>query len=285
MSEKCPRCDSPLQQLNQGVEKQFECKTILSANGRIRYRSSNCADLERVMWESRVAEHKALVKASLQFFHDIGKLLAPPGESKSFTDDDVLEWAKELTAQIAALTQRAEQAEAWQNRAINSAKQIATVECIDGVWWAKCRHGGLYGPQATEREAWLEVAEMRLAAAEAREKRLREGIEAAVDEKRILEWQLSTPRQDPALEFTAGSERTVATLIEIERIAGDNRLTAALRKGAAIARAHEPNNGWGTRTRTSDAWADGFRTACVEISDKFTLLAQPSDGKEAEGGK
>lgn len=91
-------------------------------------------------------------------------------------------------ARIAALTQRAEQAEAWQNRAINSAKQIATVECIDGVWWAKCRHGGLYGPQATEREVWLEVAEMRLAAAEAEVKRLREGIRKKGEELRTGEF-------------------------------------------------------------------------------------------------
>lgn len=36
---------------------------------------------------------------------------------------------------------------------------------------------------------------------------------------------------------------------------------------AAIARGHEPVNGWGTRGKTNDAWCDGFRTACVEISD------------------
>lgn len=35
-----------------------------------------------------------------------------------------------------------------------------TTECIEGVWWAKCKSGGVYGPHSTEREALLEVAEM-----------------------------------------------------------------------------------------------------------------------------
>ncbi len=34
-----------------------------------------------------------------------------------------------------------------------------------------------------------------------------------------------------------------------------------------LARGHEPKNGWGTASSINDAWADGFRTACVEISD------------------
>lgn len=35
-----------------------------------------------------------------------------------------------------------------------------TTERIEGVWWAKCKSGGVYGPHSTEREALLEVAEM-----------------------------------------------------------------------------------------------------------------------------
>lgn len=61
---------------------------------------------------------------------------------------------EELTAKLAAAEQR-------ETTAINSAKEIATTECTEGVWWAKCKNGGVYGPQATEREVLLEVAEMR----------------------------------------------------------------------------------------------------------------------------
>ena len=45
---------------------------------------------------------------------------------------------------------------------------------------------------------------------------------------------------------------------------------------ADLARAHEPANGWGTRSTINDAWADGFRTACVEISDAILRLKTPA---------
>lgn len=57
-----------------------------------------------------------------------------------------------------------------------------------------------------------------------------------------------------------------------ERIRGrladeNNRLRELLEKCAQIARAAEPKHGWFTRTTINAAWADGFRTAAVEISD------------------
>lgn len=51
------------------------------------------------------------------------------------------------------------------------------------------------------------------------------------------------------------------------------RLREALTNASSLARAAEPVNGWGTRTVINDAWADGFRTACVEISD--ALFVKP----------
>lgn len=66
MSETCPRCESQFERFNLGTQKQFACKTILAANGNIRYRSPKCADLERVMWEARVASLTAQLAAAEQ---------------------------------------------------------------------------------------------------------------------------------------------------------------------------------------------------------------------------
>lgn len=55
------------------------------------------------------------------------------------------------------------------------------------------------------------------------------------------------------------------------------RLREALTNASSLARAAEPVNGWGTRTLINDAWADGFRTACVEISDALNAQAVPPE--------
>jgi hypothetical protein len=44
------------------------------------------------------------------------------------------------------------------------------------------------------------------------------------------------------------------------------------KRASELARGHEPANGWGTRTTINDVWADGFRTACVEISDALACF-------------
>jgi hypothetical protein len=68
-----------------------------------------------------------------------------------------------------------------------------------------------------------------------------------------------------------------------ERLFASRKETARLRKALAnassLARAAEPVFGWGARTMINDAWADGFRSACVEISD--ALLAEPEGGPDA----
>ena len=40
-------------------------------------------------------QYKASASVGAEFFHDIGKILAPEGERKSFTDADVKQWAAE----------------------------------------------------------------------------------------------------------------------------------------------------------------------------------------------
>lgn len=68
---------------------------------------------EAVTWRSLVEENESLTaqlaeagkeltnckeaaEGGMQFFHDVGTLLAPDGDRKSFTDADVLEWAAAL---------------------------------------------------------------------------------------------------------------------------------------------------------------------------------------------
>lgn len=67
-------------------------------------------------------------------------------------------------------------AEARESLFVARAKETATTSCTDGVWWATCKNGGLYGPRATERGVLLEVAEMRHVFAEERAA----GLEAAM---------------------------------------------------------------------------------------------------------
>lgn len=63
------------------------------------------------------------------------------------------------------------------------------------------------------------------------------------------------------------------------------RLRAELAGAADTARGHEPVNGWGTPSTINEAWADGFRVACVEISDRLRAAIFPSVGGETGEGK
>ena len=55
------------------------------------------------------------------------------------------------------------------------------------------------------------------------------------------------------------------------------RLRAVVARCSAVARAAEPKSGWGTRSLINDAWADGFRTAAVQISDLMRKAAEAGE--------
>jgi DNA anti-recombination protein RmuC len=77
---------------------------------------------------------------------------------------------------IATLTARESELAEAQRRISSIAKSqlnACTTECIDGIWWAK-GSGIVAGPQATERDALLEVAENWWRVAEKRESELAE---------------------------------------------------------------------------------------------------------------
>ena len=61
---------------------------------------------------------------------------------------------------IATLRSRVAERECDLTRIAEAQRPHCTTECIEGVWWAKGKSGGVYGPHSTEREALLEVAEM-----------------------------------------------------------------------------------------------------------------------------
>jgi hypothetical protein len=86
---------------------------------------------------------------------------------KAMRHDAMAAYAK-LEADWRAEKSLREAAEARESSFITRAKETATTSCTDGVWWATCKNGGVYGPQATEREVLLEVAEMRHVFAEKR---------------------------------------------------------------------------------------------------------------------
>ena len=64
-----------------------------------------------------------------------------------------------LRAQVAQLTLELTGCRELIARIAEAQRPHCTTECIEGVWWAKCKSGGVYGPHSTEREALLEVAE------------------------------------------------------------------------------------------------------------------------------
>ena len=66
----------------------------------------------------------------------------------------------ELRDLIATLRSRVAERECDLTRIAEAQRPHCTTECIEGVWWAKGKSGGVYGPHSTEREALLEVAEM-----------------------------------------------------------------------------------------------------------------------------
>ena len=75
----------------------------------------------------------------------------------------VAQLALELTGcrdLIATLRSRVAERECDLTRIAEAQRPHCTTECIEGVWWAKGKSGGVYGPHSTEREALLEVAEM-----------------------------------------------------------------------------------------------------------------------------
>lgn len=53
-----------------------------------------------------------------------------------------------------------------------------------------------------------------------------------------------------------------------------DRLRAALEGIAPMCKGKEPDHGWGTRTRVNDIWADGYRTACMELAAAVERVAR-----------
>jgi len=125
MSETCPKqCPKCGSDRASNERLWWLCDTHQS--GSELFQSEECKDRQITKLEAQLADsqrlreeaererddHKASALASIQFFRDIGKLLAPPGDRKSFTDADVMEWAKQLTARAEAAKKRAEALEA-----------------------------------------------------------------------------------------------------------------------------------------------------------------------------
>lgn len=67
---------------------------------------------------------------------------------------------RDLRAQVAQLALELTGCRDLIARIAEAQRPHCTTDCIEGVWWAKCKSGGVYGPHSTEREALLEVAEM-----------------------------------------------------------------------------------------------------------------------------
>ena len=89
----------------------------------------------------------------------IQRLMRENGELRA----QVAQLALELTGcrdLIATLRSRVAERECDLTRIAEAQRPHCTTECIEGVWWATCKSGGVYGPHSTERDALLEVAEM-----------------------------------------------------------------------------------------------------------------------------
>jgi hypothetical protein len=89
---------------------------------------------------------------------------------------------------IATLTARESELAEAQRRISSIAKSqlnACTTECIDGIWWAK-GSGIVAGPQATERDALLEVAENWWRVAEKRESELAEAQRRVAELEGVL---------------------------------------------------------------------------------------------------
>lgn len=88
----------------------------------------------------------------------IQRLMRDNGELRA----QVAQLALELTGcrdLIATLRSRVAERECDLTRIAEAQRPHCTTECIEGVWWAK-GNGIVAGPQVTEQEVLLEVAEM-----------------------------------------------------------------------------------------------------------------------------
>ena len=202
------------------------------------------------------------VRKNGQMRHDIGLLLmtavrkATEAEGMMEVDDAILEARgphKFCTLQDAAMV-LADEVERLQAELDDAATQCGAAEReVKGMY------------MKTKREA--EVAG----------RRLKKQMDKFTPERiAILRSDLRSGIVD-LKEFAA-----TAVVIELEMLDEIEQLQAIVAKLPNMARGAEPKHGWGTRTVINDAWADGFRTAAVEISD---AIREAAEAAEAKGGE
>ena len=120
--------------------------------------------------ETRIKEYRAKIEeleTAKAKYHDWWLNAMENAGAAERERDDLRAQVAQLTLErdgcrdlIATLRSRVAERECDLTRIAEAQRPHCTTECIEGVWWAKGKSGGVYGPHSTEREALLEVAEM-----------------------------------------------------------------------------------------------------------------------------